>query len=153
MGDNDFVFEAGEVREAMNLFRIATRQAGGGGVGQGGRAASRDDGGFGTCDFWETLADRLHQLVDVNEVPRCLLHRLAAFRQHERSAEHPEHAFRIDHGPHTDRLVHVFAERQSECGCRRQTGTGYETGCGKCGASTKQRSTAYVVGSGVAQCS
>ena len=86
LGDDDLVLgEPVEVRDADVQVGVAAGHAGGGGVGEGGRAARGDEAPLRARERGQARADRVHQLVEVHVVLRGRRHGRAHLGQHRAS--------------------------------------------------------------------
>ena len=111
--NDDFgLVETGQIRDANELFRIAAGDAGDRDVLQPGGATGRDHAPLGPGQLGETAADRVRELVDLNEVFRCGIHRRADFRPLHRSADDGESPAAIDDRLDAKRLIDLRSSHQ-----------------------------------------
>ena len=94
-----FAFQPDQVREPLHLFRIGSGNAGGRGMRNRGRTASRDNAPLGLGQFGNPRADRIHQFVHIDEVARGFGHGLLHRRQRLRAGQNREGAARVDKRP------------------------------------------------------
>ena len=85
---------------------------------QPGGATGRDHAPLGPGQLGETAADRVRELVDLNEVFRCGIHRRADFRPLHRSADDRESPAAIDDRLDTKRLIDLRSSHQWSGGRR-----------------------------------
>ena len=117
--NDDFgLVETGQIRDANEFFRIAPGDAGDRYVLQPGGATGRDHAPLGPGQLGETAADRVRELVDLNEVFRCGIHRRADFRPLHRSADDRESPAAIDDRLDTKRLIDLRSSHQWSDGRR-----------------------------------
>ena len=122
--DDDLgLVETGQIRDANELFRIAAGDAGGRDVLQPGRAAGRDHAPLGPGQLGEAAADRIGELVDLDEVPRRRIHRRADFRPLHRAADDGEGPAAVDDRLDANRLINLRSRHQW---------TGSRRGLGRC---------------------
>ena len=105
--DDDAVDHAVGERQAQHLDRIVAGDAGRGAECHRGGAAAGHDAPFGAGQLGEALSRRFHQLVQVDELARCGVHRRTHLRQHQAAAVHRAHAAAIDERPHAEREIGI----------------------------------------------
>ena len=101
-------------RQAQHLGGVVAGDAGGGAERHRGGAAAGDDARFGAGQLGDALARRGHQLVEVDELARRRVNRLAHLRQHQAAAMHRAHAAAIDERPDAKREIGVALHTASE---------------------------------------
>ena len=102
-----------EVRDADVEVGVAAGDAGGGGVGERGRAARGDQPPLRAGQRGQAAADGLRQLVEVHVVLGGGRHGLAHLGQHRGAADDRERAAGVDDRPDADRLVDVGTDAQA----------------------------------------
>ena len=123
--------QAGKVRQLLNSFGVASRQAGRSGVGESGGTTGGDDGRFALNQLREPLADAFHQLVNVDREVRCLFHGLLDLRQRKQATIHRDGGGQVDERPDADATVDIgTGGLTSSRGCYgRSGGTEQAGGC------------------------
>ena len=114
--DHLVLVEAGEVRNPNVEIGVAARDARRGRVRHRRGAAGADHAPLGSGQLGQPLADRVHQLVELDVLLIRGALRRAHFRQLRRAADDRERAPAVDQRPNADRLVDVRSVAAADSG-------------------------------------